>query len=333
MRWMVRTIFMWALMTIVPLSTWAQAGHDHNISGRLIFTTGATCDRVKVELEVSEMQPIQTVYADPMCTFKFLMPGNGTYLVHVDIDGYEEIHQRVESSNTDTDGYAVIQMIPAPGRVSNRIVEHTQASVDVSEMLDQYPKKAVSLFKKAEDAHRKHKDPEAIVHLQDALKIAPDFYPALTLLGDLYHSTGQLDKAEEQFVHAHQINNHNPEPLVNLSSIYLQEDKPERAAEVSQEAVLENERSAPALFNLGLAMYKLSKLDKAEDALKRALDAAPKMSQIHLALANVYLKWRKYDNLLDQLNAYLQQSPNGAQHEQVEKLRDQVLKAKGDGTL
>jgi tetratricopeptide (TPR) repeat protein len=323
---------MWALMTIVPFSTWAQTNRDRTISGKLIFDTGATCERVRVELEVAEMQPIETVYADPTCTFKFLQPGNGNYLIHIDVDGYEEIHQRVEASGVDGDGYSVIQMIPAPGRVSTK-AEHTQASVDVSEMMNQYPKKAVNLFNKALDAHKKQKDPEAIEHLQEALKIAPDFYPALNLLGCLYRDAGQFDKAEEQFVHAHSVNGHNPEPLVNLSSLYLQEDKPERAAEVSQEAVLENARSAPALFNLGLAMYKMSKLDKAEDALKRALDIAPKMSQIHLALANVYLKWRKYDNLLDQLNAYLQQNPNGPQRDQVQKLRDQVLKAKSEGNL
>src|SRR5579871_2545428 len=148
MRWMVRTIFMWAFMSIVPLSTWAQTSHDHGISGRLLFDSGTTCEHVKVELEVSEMQPVQTVYADPMCSFKFLMPGNGNYLIHVDVDGYEEIHQRVETSSTDTDGYAVIQMIPAPGRVSRRVVEHTEASVDVTEMMDRYPKKAVSLYNK-----------------------------------------------------------------------------------------------------------------------------------------------------------------------------------------
>ena len=91
--------------------------------------------------------------------------------------------------------------------------------------------------------------------------------------------------------------------------------------------------SAPALFNLGLAMYKLSRLDKAEEVLKRALDVAPRMSQIHLALANVYLKLKRYDNLLDQLNTYLEQNPKGTEREQVERLRDQVLKAKSDGTL
>jgi tetratricopeptide (TPR) repeat protein len=293
-----------------------------------LFDHSVSCEGVKVELEVTEMQPVETVYADTTCNFRFTQPVPGNYLIHVDVDGYEEIHQRAEG--TDTEGFSIVQMIPSPGRIS-RSKERTAASVDVSEILDQYPRKAVDLYSKAVDNHKKGKNDQAISQLQEALKISPDFYPALNVLGVIYRQVGRLDDAEEQFVHAHRINSHNPEPLINLSSLYLQEDKPERAAEVSQEAVLENGKSAPALFNLGLACYKLSKLDKAEEALKRALELAPKMSQIHLALANVYLKLRRYDNLLDQLNTYLQQNPNAPEREQVEKLRSQVLKAKSDG--
>jgi Tfp pilus assembly protein PilF len=328
MRW-IRTLSMWALMTIVPLSTWAQGNRDRTISGKLMFDQGVSCDRVKVELEVAEMQPVETVYADATCSFRFVQPASGHYMIHVDVDGYEEVHQRIE--NTDVEGYTTIQMIPASGRISRK--EHTQASLDVSEVLDQYPRKAVDLYGKALDSHKKGKIDQAIKQLQEALKIAPNFYPAHNTLGMIYRDAGQLDNAEEQFVQAHQINSHNPDPLVNLSSLYLQENKPERAAEVSQEAVLENSRSAPALFNWGVALYKLSKLDKAEEVLKRALDVAPKMAQVHLALANVYLKLRRYDSLLDQLNTYLEQNPKGRDREQVEHLRDQVLKAKSDGTV
>jgi len=323
-------MFIASLMTIVPFSGWAQNPRDHAITGKLMFDQGVSCENVKVELEVAEMQPIESVYADPMCTFRFVQPMQGAYLVHVDVDGYQEIHQRVDS--TDAEGYAVIQMIPAPGRISRK-PQHTQAAVDVSEIMDQYPKKAVDLYNKGLDNHKKGKNEQAIKQLQEALKIAPNFYQVHNTLGILYRDADRFDDAEEQFVQAHQINAHNPEPLVNLSSLYLEENKPERAAEVSENAVLENSRSAPALFNWGIALYKLSKFDKAEEVLKRALDVAPKMAQVHLALANVYLKLRRYDSLLDQLNAFLDLNPNAPEREQVEKLRNQVLKAKSDGTI
>ena len=287
---------MWTVITVVPLSSWAQTNRDRAITGKLMFDQGASCETVKVELEVSEMQPIESVYADPSCSFRFMQPVPGSYLIHVDVDGYEEVHQRVDS--TDTAGMNVIQMIPAPGRITRR-VQRTAPSADVSEFLDQYPHKAVDLYHKSLDNRKKGKNDQAINQLQEALKIAPNFYQAHNTIGLLYRDAGRLDNAEEHFVRAHQINSHSPEPLINLSSLYLQEGNAERAAEVSQEAVLENSRSGPALFNLGLALYKLSKLDKAEEMLKRALEVAPKMFQIRLALANVYLKLRRYDNLLD----------------------------------
>src|SRR5437879_6331028 len=128
MRWMLRTICMWTVMTVVPLSTWAQTNRDRTITGKLMFDQGASCDAVKVELEVSEMQPIESVYADPSCNFRFMQPVPGSYLIHVNVDGYEEIRQRVE--NTDTTAMNVIQMIPAQGRITRK-PQRTAPSIDV----------------------------------------------------------------------------------------------------------------------------------------------------------------------------------------------------------
>src|SRR5204863_8617667 len=120
------------------------------------------------------------------------------------------------------------------------------------ETFDQAPRTAVDLYQQASDNEKKGKNDQAIDQLEQAVKIAPNFYQAHNNLGLAYKEAGRLTDAEEQFVRAHQINSHNPEPLINLSSLYLQENQPERALETSQEAVNVNGRSAPALFNLGL---------------------------------------------------------------------------------
>jgi hypothetical protein len=54
------------------------------------------------------------------------------------------------------------------------------------------------------------------------------------------------------------------------------------------------------------------------------------MFQVHLALANVYMKLRQYDRMADQLTTYLNENPNSPERAQVEKLRDQALKARQD---
>ncbi len=334
MRWMMRSLLSWIVLTIVPLGALAQT-REQTVSGKLMLPAGnMNCSTIIVELELTELQPIDVTYTDASCTFRFNKVAPGSYMIHVNVDGFEELHHTIEVNFGGVMGSTLLQLVPSPGRLVRGPRDTSQGgTADVTELMGQYPRKAVSLYEKAIENKKKGKNSQAIEQLEQAIKIAPNFFHAHNSLGVLYKLTGRLEDAETEFVRAHQINRYSPEPLINLSGLYLEEDQPERAMKVSEEAVQTNSRSAPALFNLGISLYKLAKLDKAEAALKKALEIAPKMFQIHLALANVYLKLRRFDNLLDHLNTYLEENPNGLERPQVERLRDQVLKARGGAGL
>ena len=166
----------------------------------------------------------------------------------------------------------------------------------------------------------------------------PPFVPSFTqatnvvqarlLRGSAYQQVLRPVSAEREFLAAHEVNRTSVEPLLNLTTLYLDENKPERAVSSGEEAVKTNSRSAPAFLNLGMALYKAAMLDRAEAALKKALELAPKMAAVRLMLANVYLKLHRYDNVLDQLNSYAAENPHGDQLKAVNQMRDQLLKAK-----
>ena len=56
-----------------------------------------------------------------------------------------------------------------------------------------------------------------------------------------------------------------------------------------------------------------------------------KRASIRLMLANVYIKLRRYDNVLEQLNTYIVENPQGEQLQAVTQMRDELLKAKEPG--
>src|SRR6185369_17040079 len=112
---------------------------------------------------------------------------------------------------------------------------------------------------------------------------------------------------------------------LNLTTLYLAENEPDRAVTTGEQAVKTNSSSASAFFSLGIALYRAAQLDRAETAFKRALDLAPKMGNIRLMLANVYLKLRRYDKTLDQLNSYIAENPKGQQTQAAVHMRDQLL--------
>jgi Tfp pilus assembly protein PilF len=299
---------------------------EQTISGTMLSEGGEfSCEHCPVTLLATGGRPVATAYLDSAGHFAFPGVPPGSYTIHAQIEGFEEVNQPVDANEGLGLGMNVLITVARKGGHAAPI---NGGIVNISEFLDAYPKKAVEAFKKGQDYRKNKKDEQAMKSFETAIKIAPEFYQAHTELGILYKEAGRVDDAETEFIKAHELNRKNIEPLLNLTTLYIDENKPERAVSASEEAVKANSRSAPAFLNLGIALYKAAMLDKAEVALKRALELAPKMAAVRLMLANVYLKLRQYDNLMEQLNTYIAENPHGEQLQAVVQMRDQLLKAK-----
>lgn len=321
MRFLTVSILL-SILTLFLMSNPAQAAErDQTVSGRLIFENGEfACDRCVVTLLANGVRPMGTTYADISGHFMFSNVPRGQYSVHVEIDGFEEVNQSLDAESGESNVLiTLVRKRPAnagPAQV-----------VNVREFREIYPKKAVSYFEKGMDELNGKKYEAAIKNLKQATEIAPTFYEAHNQLGIAYRASGRGDDAEKEFVLAHELNSTGVEPLLNLTTLYLDENEPDRAVKTGEEAVKVNSHSAPAFFSLGVALYKVASLDRAEAALKRALELAPKMPNIRLMLANVYLKLHRYDSTLDQLNSYIAENPHGQQLDVVERMRDELMQA------
>src|SRR5262245_12041053 len=302
-----------------------EAAVERSISGRLIFDSNFDCEqRCVVTLLAMGVRPVQTAFADLLGRFSFDNVQRGSYAIRVEIDGFEAVTQPLQDSDS---GVGVNIFVPL-NRKPTTTKSGSGQTVDISEYLQRYPKKAVTYFEKGSESLKKQKNEEAVKYLRNAVELAPSFYQAHNELGVAYRELGRFDDAEREFMTAHQLNSTGVEPLLNLTSLYLQENEPERAVTTGEQAVKVNSRSAPAFFSLGIALYKVAQLDRAESALKRALDLAPKMGTVRLMLANVYLKLRRYDNTLEQLNAYIAENPKGQQIRDAVEMRDRLLQIK-----
>jgi Tfp pilus assembly protein PilF len=297
------------------------AERDQVISGRLISENGDfSCDHCVVSLLANGVRPISTTYTDLSGHFTFAGVPRGSYTIHVEVDGFQDVNQIVGSDFGEAD--VLVTLVP------KRTVDTTGAQiVNIAEFKELYPKKAVSNFEKGSDLLKKKNTGKAIEYLQQAVELAPTFYEAHNQLGIAYREAGRPDDAEREFVKAHELNSTGIGPLLNLTSLYLDENKPDRAVKTGEEAVKANSHSAPAFFNLGIALYKAAMMDRAEVALKRALELAPRMSNVRLMLANVYLKLHRYDKTMEQLDSYMVENPHGEHVAEVEHMRDQLVSA------
>jgi len=321
MRWLKSAAMVAVSVVLLCDPTLLQAA-EQGISGRLIFDSlDFTCDpNCTVTLLSAGVRPVETVATGMGGSFTFSPVPRGTYSILVEIPGFEPTTHPLDASGG---GSHVNVLVPLSRR--HVVVPSNRADVvNISEFLERYPKKAVSFFEKGTESLRKNHSADAVKYLRNAVELAPTFYEARNQLGAAYMQAGRLEDAEREFVLAHELNSTAVEPLVNLIAIYLDQDKPEKAVDAGEQAVKTNSRSAPAFFSLGVALYKAAQLDKAETALKRALDLAPKMGKIRLMLANVYLKLRQFDSTLVQLNAYIAENPKGEQIEAARDMRDKL---------
>jgi tetratricopeptide (TPR) repeat protein len=303
-----------------------MAGYQ-TINGTVIADAGRfTCRNCDVRVELLGVSPIATTHANSDGTFTFHNVRPGSYQLRVIVDGREEGQQAIEVYDGPVMNYNVSVFVNR--RVSVERKPADSNIIDVSQYIQKYPKSAVERYRRAGDSKKRYKIDEAIKYLEEAIEIAPDFYHAHNDLGLLYKERGRLADAEREFLRAHEINRSSVDPLINLTGVYIDANKNEAAVSTGEEAVKTNQRSAPAFFNLGMALYRISQLDRAEAALKKALQLAPKMFQIRLMLANVYMKLQNFDRLMEQLDGYLAENPEGEERRAVEELRQKVLQAK-----
>ena len=298
------------------------AQREQSVSGRLVFENGDfTCDRCVVSLLANGTRPVGTTIVDLSGHFTFANVPRGNYTIRVEIDGFEEVNQAIDTA-VSPETSVLINLVR-----KRRSDAGPAQIVNVNEFAERYPKKAVSYFEKGTSAFEQKRYEEAIKDLRQAVELAPTFYQAHNELGLAYRESGRNDDAEKEFITAHELNSTGFAPLLNLTTLYLDENEPDRAVTTGEEAVKVKSHSAPAFFNLGVALYKTSRLDRAEAALKRALELAPRMPNVRLMLANVYLKLHRYDSTLDQLNSYIAENPHGQQLEAVQRMREELMKA------
>src|SRR5712691_4242875 len=155
---------------------------DLAIRGKLIVANSRDADeRVEVRLEKATMQVIQTTYTDSAGGFEFRGLAPGSYFISIAIEGYEPVHQQVEIFNSFGNSAVNIFLSKAApdsrSRLSGLDAEDRNV-VDISQMKENLPKKAVQDYEKALDEKKRGKFDSAIKLLEDAVRVAPNFYHA-----------------------------------------------------------------------------------------------------------------------------------------------------------
>src|SRR5215471_10950475 len=211
----------------------SQRRTDGYIRGKVIVANSRDSDqRIEVRLEKTTAQILMTTYTDAAGNFEFRSLAPGSYYISVDLDGYEPVRQSVDLfGNLGNNSVTIFLSKPAvvvKERPTGLDADDPDV-VDVSQMKENLPKKAVQDYEKAIDEKQKGRLESAVKLLEEAIHLAPNFFHAHNNLGILYLSAKRYTDAEREFKQSHALNPKTERPLVNLGSLYIEEASLQKA--------------------------------------------------------------------------------------------------------
>jgi tetratricopeptide (TPR) repeat protein/TolB-like protein/DNA-binding winged helix-turn-helix (wHTH) protein len=134
------------------------------------------------------------------------------------------------------------------------------------------------------DVYRLQQRPEeAEATIRSAIGLQPGNWAPYNALGYFYYQQGRFAEAAEQFRHVVSLDSQNIAGIGNMAASYMMAGQFAAAAPAFQMAITVEPQSS-TYSNLGLMYYYLGRYDDAADALRGAIDLAPKD---HVAWSNL----------------------------------------------
>jgi len=141
---------------------------------------------------------------------------------------------------------------------------------------------------------------------------------ALNELGVQYLKSGKPDKATEALNNAVKLEPDSFTPRLNLGIALLEAKQFQEAQTQLREAVKRNDSAPTPHMYLGLTLAHFNNFAEAEKELLRAIEVGGNnMGLAHYYLGGLYWKRREYPRAIEQLEKYLQLTPNAPDSERV----------------
>jgi Tfp pilus assembly protein PilF len=315
-----------ALFVALSASGVALLGQERNgvIYGRVTDAHGNPL-RLMVHLLADGDMPAGDMYTDGSGQYAFRALPLGEYWVQVEAEGFQTARQAVRLETLLNPKMQVDltleKTIPSPAQPSPVIAGSRSSLMVDAKKPASGDARALQEFAKGSARQKKGDVKGAIAHYGKALRIDPQFYPALNNLGALYERKGAHQQAEQVLLRALNANPNDGESYVNLGHVLYEEGRYAEARAWLEEGVKRSPNSASGWFFLGSTDLRLGNLGSAEFNLKQACSLEPKaLPAAHLQLANVYLRKHDLQAANKELDDYLKVNPDDPQAPAIRKL-------------
>lgn len=318
---MTRLISISLLLVFLLFSSRAFAQKSVTIAGGVYYGSDYNAAKnIPVTLYDSERTLIETQSTSDSGQFRFGGLRRTTYIVVIEIQGYERVSADVDVSMSSDKGLAIYlkPTVSKPQEVSNL------KTISVHEL--SMPEKARQLMSSGVKKLYQDKNPQgALADFQQALLLAPTYYEASFQLGMAQQTLGDRREAEKSFYESFEHSNHTyAEASIALGGVLLDQGHASEADPCIRHGLELNPNLWLGHYELGRALFQQNNLAEALTSAEQARHLAPNIPIIYRLLSNIHLKQKDYPALLGDLNTYLTLDPDSPAGLRAKQLRDQL---------
>jgi len=290
----------------VTLSGWVRADYGQPVPSG-----------VRVRLETNE--GVIDGSANDSGYFEFVGLTKTHYRLTVTAPGFQAYEQDLILGASGDKVVISVQLSPAAKTKS------LAPSASSSFTDDNAPKSARKEYQKGQTASRSGSLSEAQSHFENAVKQYPCYVRAQTDLAVLLSAKHQLAASETALKQALECDPDYLDAYSELGQLYYNETNYQASAAILQEGLRRSPGSWQFYYQLGVNHYHLAQYAKAEqEYLKAESLSASVPADIHVKLADVYLKQSAYAKAYAEMRAYVLAEPKGRSVAKLRKVMQQM---------
>jgi|SRR5579863_785551 len=279
----------------VTLGGWVRADYGQSIP------SGVTVRLETDEGNIGGSQPANT-----SGYFEFVGLAKIYYRLTVTAPGFQPYQQEVDLRSVGDKLVINVQLSPAPKSASDvRPVSSSFTDNNAS-------KKAHQEYEKGARAAREGNLSAAQSHFEKSVKEYPCYARAQTDLAVVLSERHQFTESEAALKQALKCDPDYLDPYNELGQLYYNEKRYQESEAVLREGLRRSPGSWQFYYQLGANAYRLSQYRDAEQEYLKAKSLSSSIpAEIHVKLADVYLRERALDKAYAEMHAYVLAKPSG----------------------
>ena len=303
------------ILLLLSAATLQAQEPEGNIAGQIRLVDGSFPNgRLQVTLE-GHGAVVGVTYCDSEGRFSFndLLPN--AYSVVIEEDGYQSVRMRVIVNPTAIQTNLVHVVLRPKDTEKARSAPDEVAGanpdmVNVAELAKKFPPAVIRDFKDGMKAEQRGEMTAAVRLYEAALREAPNFYPAINNLGIRHLQKGDVQAAEAEFRRVIELNQNGAQAYFNLGNVLFMTQRNGEAKETLEAGLRLSPSNALGHYLNGSVLTRLGDFKAAEEQLKTARALNPKMPQVPISLATLYLQSGREHEAAAMFESFLKQFPN-----------------------